>query len=252
MKNVVIIFGNFLIENPILLTSLLTLVGWYVLFKLGLKQQSKQLLNNAQMKAYEDLYEEMKIVQNSGHILYSYITKYSLPIITMETQHITKDENSALFEAKNIWNDFIYNKLSKSNSDFTYSYLRFWSKVEMWMALMPELETAKHTLFEEFKDITNKIYIYRDFLQTETLNEYDWRKWDIEKLKKESNGLAENFTDIYGGYLDDFMGLIHNKLVTPILGHKKELRNLKYQKEPIDFKILTIKGIENYKHIPKI
>ena len=80
----------FLTRNKDLLTVLmglggiiLTILGWFFVFFLNLRQQKKHLQNSAKIKLYEELHNLRKNIDEVGITLGLSLSKFSLPFLEM-------------------------------------------------------------------------------------------------------------------------------------------------------------------------
>ena len=76
-------------------------------------------------------------------------------------------------------------------------------------------------MFEQFKKLTEELNKYKQFLMDQSIKEYFWTKWNREEIKRKAEEVKDLFDEIACGYLDDYIVLIHNHLIYPILKYKK-------------------------------
>ncbi len=240
---------SYLNSYQVLFMIFLTIIGWVTIFWLGLRQQKINLQNEARMRIYAELYEYRKKVTQKANELSVLLLEMSLPFMLMESTDIINEPITATKEANKQWRDFLENLFNKQQ-EFTNAYLGFWIHVEMWLGMMPELEKAKDILFDECNRVGKRIYEYHNFLQMYSIKEYDWHKWNKAEIQKAAYGISDDFSDVASGYVDDFMGLIHNELVADILNYHKGTRNIRHIKNKVKFLILTKDGIIEHEHIP--
>lgn len=234
--------SDFTEKHQGLLTVLLTISGWFSVFWLGLSQQRRQLKDNAKMKIYKELWAFRKRVDGEGTKLGVLLSRFPLPFLQM------KYETS---DALRHWFDYLA-EISKEHYSFTSNYLKLWVHIEMWISIMPELKTAKTLLFSELEKLTKKLYDHHRYLQHLPVANYDWRTWNKEGIERKTDYLGEEFDKIVC-YLDDFMVLVHNILIAPIVGYEKNPRetiDFSRIKKPIQYKILTKKGFIEASYSP--
>ena len=239
---------NFLLTNKdivnfalIFIGNILVVVGWIIVFWLGLSQQKKQLQNNAKMKIYEELYEIKKELDECSVGLGLKFTKFSLPFLAMSWE---KEPNANL-KALEHWRKYLM-EISEESYSFSKIYSKLWNHSEMWISAMPELKKAKKELFEkQLNNLSKKISAHHIYLQNLSIKQFNWKLWNRQEIEKKHEEVNSLFNAIACGYVDDYLALIHNRLVAPILGHRKKLRenfaNLDKAKE---YYVLTEKGLE--------
>lgn len=221
----------------------LVILGWFVVFWLGLRQQNELLKNNAKMKVYKELYELKKDVDEVGINLSLLFNSYSIPFLEMEYVDKSLPLSQRNPKALEFWREYL-DKMSKQTSAFTGAYLKLWNHIDMWIGVMPELKKAKKEFFGiHLKALTNDLNKHHSYLQKLSLGNYKWEEWNQENIKKESQKIGEKFDRIASAYLDDLMVEIHNSLIGPILGYKKRPRE-NFDKTPQRYEILTKKGIK--------
>lgn len=224
-----------------LLNSLLMMLGWLAAFLFGLRQQRINTKDSAKLKIYEDIWRQLSILQNSLTQLSTQIHS-GPPFILMESaailgnatknqQHIWQGQQDAL----KYLNDYL-GILQNAQIAFVNQFLDFWRSLEMWMHVMPELETAIRTLTSEYsliQDKTNKLVLFLI-----CLDRWQWEKWDRTTIKQKSDNVWQDLFDL-SAYAEDLMGLIHNELISPMFKYAKNYR------KPADprCKILTKGGL---------
>lgn len=225
--------------NLIIIISL-NIIGWFVVFKLNLRQQDKKIKDEAKMKVYNEFWSLRKHLQESSSGLMALIQ--SKPFILMDSTSIlgsvTKNELDILkgeHQSWQDWNEYMSELNTKINL-FKAIHLDFLRNIEMWIHIMPKLEVAKDILFSEQTIINEKISEHYNFLQN--LNVQKWKEWDQKEINSKSAKVWEDIVNFLF-YVEDMMVLIHNNLVSPIFGYKKLIR------KPTDykFKVLTEDGL---------
>jgi len=93
--------------------------------------------------------------------------------------------------------------------------------------------------------LSKRINEHHNYLQDLSIKQFNWNLWNKQEIEEKHQQVDDLFTAVACGYIDDYLALIHNRLVAPILGHKKKLRenfaNLEKAKE---YHVLTEKGLE--------
>jgi len=226
-----------------IITIVLIILGWFVVFWLGLRQQNNLLKNNAKMKVYEELYELKKSIDEISINLGLLFNPYSIPFLSMKYVDKSLPASQKNFKALEFWREYL-DKISKQTYTFTGAYLKLWNHIDMWIGVMPELKKAKKEFFEvHLKALTDDLHKHHSYLQNLSLENYNWEQWNQEDIKQKSQEISEKFDKIAIAYLDDLIVEIHNSLVSPILGHKKIQRE-NFANMPRKYKILTKKGIK--------
>ena len=234
-------------ELTTLITWALIIIGWFVVFYLGLKQQNKLLKNNAKMKVYEELYELKKSIDEVSINLGLLFNPYSIPFLEMKHVDKSLEPSQRSLKSLEIWRKYL-DKISRQTYTFTTAYLKLWNHIDMWIGVVPELKKAKKEFFEiHLKALTDDLNKHHSYLQNLSLESYNWEKWGQEDIKQKSQEISEKFDKIAVAYLDDLMVEIHNSLIGPILGYKKIPRE-NFANMPRRYKILTKKGIREVEH----
>jgi len=237
---------NWISENESIVLNIITIslviFGWFAVFLLGLRQNKKLMKNKAQMKIYEELYELRKIADERNRDLSILLVSVNMSFSKMENIKYYPDYNSP----HEVWNDYLQN-LIKEIGLFTDAYLNFWNHTEMWISAMQELDEMKNIYFEELLvNLINELNEHHEYLNSLSRNNYKWEEWDRKEIEKRLDEIREKFDLISHAYLDDFMVEVHNCLVYPILGYKKEPRK-NFKKATNKYKILTRDGIKEIK-----
>lgn len=236
-----------------LVSVVLTVVGWGVIFYFNLRQQKKLLQDTLKIKIYQELYELKKEVDSKAIILGVLFNSFSLPLREMEhaSKLISCSEN--VMTCFNIYQSYVQ-KFNNEISDFTISYHNFWARADMWIGVVPKFKLAKTLLLKEFNALINRLNEHQHYLsglsRHTTLSPVFGYSFPEEDLIKKTKIIEEDF-DITVSYLDDFMGLIHNSIVTPIFGYSKKPREEFNIKKTIKFKILTEDGFVEKEYKPE-
>lgn len=221
--------------------TLLTIIGWFAAFWFGVRQQRLNTKDSAKLKVYEDIWKQRSILQNSSSLL-SVQIQSGPPFILMESTailgNVTKDQQhiwQGQQEALNHLNSYLTG-LQNTESIFTSQFLDFWRSLEMWLHVMPKLETAIRTLTTEYATVQEKMS--KLVMHLIVLDRQQWKDWDRVALKESCIGAGEDLFNL-GAYTEDLMGLIHNELVSPMFKYTKVYR------KPLDprYKILTKGGL---------
>lgn len=232
-------------ENTIQIIEVIVIIGgWFAVFLLNQKQQKEDLKIDKKMKVYEEFWRLRNIVSDTISKFNVYIqagppfllmkSTEILGNVTKNQEHILKGEQDAI----KYWQNYI-NELIELKQNFVNEYLNLWRTYEMWLHIMPSLDTAGTILFSEFNVISDKSQKYISFLQN--LNVYKWKEWDEKQkdiIKDKHNELWEELM-VLMFYTHDMMSLIHNELVTSMFDYKLPTR------KPKDFryKVLTKNGL---------
>lgn len=192
-----------------IIAVVLIIIGWFAVFWFNLRQQRKQLKDDAKMKIYNELWSLRKYLQES--LSKSSAIIQSKPFILMDSTAIlgsvTKNEQDIRKgegDAWRHWSEYLAD-LSSKNNNFNEIYLDFWRSIEMWIHIMPELEIAKDILFSEYSILNEKISKYYSFLQS--LNVQKWREWNQKEIDEKSTSVWGEIMNI-SCYTEDMMGLI--------------------------------------------
>ena len=231
----------------------LTVTGWILVFLFNRRTQKEGLKNEAKMRVYEEIHTFNNKLQSASVNLSIKMSSFGFPFLSMQYAG-QREESEAMrnADAIKLWNTFV-SELSDKIGIFVDCYLKLWVHCEMWIGVMPELKLAKKILFSEFSRLNLELRNYTDSLRKLSITNNNWREWNIEEIKQKADNMRTEF-DLVFAYSDDFMGLIHNVLMAPILGYKKQSRetfNLERFNEPFVYKILTINGLEERKHTPQ-
>lgn len=211
---------EFLIKNNIL-SVIITVIGWVVVFILGMKQQKKHLRNTAKMKIYEEFCLLKKEIDKANIDLSIMLGKYGLPFLDMSFKKDKNNPIQANSNALTVWQTYV-SKLGNMNSNFTETYLKLWNHSEAWIGLIPQLKIAKKELFEiQLHSLSNELSKHIQYLQNQSMEEFYWEKWSKEEIENKSDEVRNKFDEIACGYIDDYISLIHNRLISPIFGYKK-------------------------------
>jgi hypothetical protein len=239
---------DFIVNNKELAISILgvilTIFGWVTVFLLNLGQQKKLLKDTARIKIYEELYLLKNKIDKDGIELGVLLGKYSLPFLDMTFKMTTDPVNGNLL-AINLWNEHL-KKLGDKIYNFSQSYLKLLTHSEMWSGVMPQIKIAKEELFaKQLTDLSKKLNEYLGYLRDQQLKQYNPMLWDRSNIETKADKILDLFDEIGVGYIDDYLGLIHNRLASPVLGHKKIPRENFVNLDKLDkYYILTEQGLK--------
>lgn len=241
-------FLEFLKNYRDLIIILVTMIGWIVVFILGLWQQKKLLRNTAKMKIYDELYFLKKELDNcSQKVGLKFIM---LPFSDMDFAEMSVNLVNGKSRATDYWHKYLKDLLD-CISEFVEAYLKLWNHSEMWISAMPNLKKAKAELFEnQLKELKNKLWEHQDYLNNLCVKQWNWKLWNRSEIKKRSEEMDSFLDKIAIGFVDDYMVLIHNELIAPVLGYKKKLRENFVNLDKFEsYEILTKKGIKKITNI---
>jgi hypothetical protein len=240
--NNVISLGDWIQIAVVVVTTL----GWFVVFYLGKRQQRAGTKEEMRLKVYEEFWKQRSQLQDSINQLGTMVLT-SVPFELMEAAtilgettkievHIRQGEQGALTHLR----DYI-DRLLDAQRNFETRLLEFVRSLEMWIHVVPELETAKSSFISEYWATQQRA---ADFVSgILSLSRSDWRSWSREQMKGEAETVSSEILRL-GFYVEDMMGLIHNELLEPLFKHPKRERH------PLDphEKVLTREGL---KRIPE-
>lgn len=236
--------GNLIETHQGIVTAILTVFGWFAVFWFGLRQQKKQMRHEAKMKVYEELFNLKKLVDEQSVPLGLLLNPFSVPFLIMEWTKKETDPIKANLKALEIWREYSMDLKEKTYS-FGRAYLKFWTHAEMWLTLMPKLRKAKDELFVvQLNNLSKLLHAHQQYLIDLSVKEFYWEKWNRDDILKRTDDLSNKFNEIGIAYMEDFMGLIHNRLIKPIFGKKRYPREFFNPKGPVKCNVLTEDGIE--------
>ena len=232
-------------SNPNVLMTLTlaaSVVGWFVVSGLGLRQQKQQLRNEAQMKVYEELYSLKKNIDKQGIIL-GLALRHNLPFLEMSFKSRNPNKVEGNSQALSIWLDYV-SGLSGAIYEFYIAYQKRWADSEMWIAVMPQLNTAMNELFEvHLNNLSKELSEHMSYLQKQSTGEWYWEKWNRGEIERKAKEISDLFNELAIGFIDDYMGLIHNRLVASIFGYRKKPRETFANLDKVaSYRILTEQG----------
>lgn len=229
----------------------LTIIGWLAAFWFGIKQQRLNIKDSAKLKVYEDLSKKYEEFQNSAiELTTKFLIGFPMSLIESERdmpkrllqlKKITDSQKIFLAEIEGKQkafkraNDYV-TEVREVEQLFSKSFLEFWKLFETWSALTPSLKNALRVLVSEYTTLSKRIHDHIFFLIT--LDKYNSEKWNKSDIDSRNKQIWED-TNEFSVYVVDFMALIHNELVTPLLGHTKEIRRTRDPK----LKVLTKGGL---------
>lgn len=138
-------------------------------------------------------------------------------------QWIPWTEQECLFEGEKKWTSFTQ-EFFDLYSDFSNKFLNVLYVTEDWAAALKPLLPTKEVLFKEIERLKKQIYEQLGILQMyPNKHGHDWRTWDQKDVEKITQSINED-TMVIGFYLDDFMVLIHNELLSSYFKHNRPTR----------------------------
>lgn len=208
-------------------TLILAVVGWFIAYKFGLKQQTNILKENWKLKVFEIFWKKRESVSAAIINFSTTVQQIGAVFIIMGSfEKMAKIGGNAIREqegrenAIKKFNEYT-NELHDKHSLFNEEYLSLWRMFETWIHVMPRLETAYQTLISEYRIISDQAQKHFDY--TSTLDPYSWHEWDQKHIKELCNVQQERLMDLLI-YTEDIMGLIHDELIGPIFEYKKKPR----------------------------
>ena len=228
-------FPDFIKNN---LNTTLIIMGWYVAFITLIKGQDNNLKNQSKIKIYEELSNIKSELDEVSIKLSIAIMPFSLPWSELLIARIDNRGEDFI----NIWQNYI-KKIYETRSEFTSSYRKLWKYCDVWIGLIHPLENTKNTLFKELGEAESKISPIIKILQDKTLDIRNWESWDKTELEGILKTLSNELDITIFNYPEQFMTLVHNELVTPILGYKAKPFIPKLTAGS-KYKILTENGVE--------
>jgi len=225
-----------------IITIFLIILGWLVIYLLNLKQQKKQLVDSAKLKIYEELYNLKKEIDKKVMGLSSLCSRSRYTLFT-DIEYANK--GIGIKKPFEIWQKYV-SDLSRAIFSFTDAYLDFWTGVETWIEVMPELKKAKNELFNnQFNRLTDDLNKYHQYLQFLPMKiNSRWDKLNEKEIKERAEQIGGRIDRIACGYVDDFIGLIHNALIASIFGRERRPRE-NFANMPQEYAILTRDGIKD-------
>ncbi len=228
----------------------LIVLGWGVIFYLTVRAGKIQQRNAARLEVYKEIYQ-LKIKLDKASIdMGLLLNENLLPFLKMDWLERgvvnTKGKNP-----NDLWLEH-NQKIGRAVSLFTERYLNLQNSVNMWISIMPDLKKPKDILFSELDGlIFSTLWKYVDFHRNQLIeNDYDWKRMDRENIKEETKKTREKFDKIAVGFVNDYIDLVHNKLIYPIFDKKKILREDFNYIESIEAETLTKEGIKKIKYKP--
>jgi len=235
--------GSFLDKESIfnLLGIVLIIAGWLIVSW----QQRKDLKNSAQMKIYEDFYQIKKDIDESVVNLGLKLSKFHLPFLEMSFREDKLTPIDKNVKDIQLWTKHV-DEISQEIYKFTERYIDLWDYSEVWIGAIPNLKKAKKELFEvQLKDLVNKMYEHHSYLRNQSIQQFDWKLWNRKEIEGKAEETSDLFNKVACGYIEDYFVLIHNKLVSPILGYRKIHRENFNKIDKVDsYFILTENGLK--------
>lgn len=227
--------------------GLMTIMGWFTVFLLGMGATRVQQRNNAKLEVYKELHKLKSAVDQSAVELGVLLSKYSLPFLAMEW---AEKSSVGLGEGKQPGQLWLENnrKIIDAISRFDENSQNFLNASNSWISIMPSLKTARNILAAESSDLSQALWAYTRFHMSQPTNEYDWKKWDRTLIETEIERVRAHFDKVACGFLNDFTDLLHDELIRPIFSTKKVRREDFNYLESTEAETLTKKGVKIVKH----
>jgi|GEM_PF-6670872 len=255
--NDIISIGNkvvlYLDTHQGLLTVILTLLGWCVLLWLGLYHSKKSLRNEARLKIYEDLMSVKNRLDKSFSLdLATKITSYSLQRVIDDMEHFDSDKKylitSGIHENSYMYWNLYFRELSNFIGDSNEDILLYYTRMEMWIGIIPELKEVRDLWLEKTTELYTKLWSYNQKHIATPIGAKD-QSWKQNALKEIDELRTE--LDKVTGYTEDLNILIHDHLLAPIFKYKKKERDLSFITRDMEYIALTKKGFIQKKHRAK-
>ena len=223
--------------------GLLTVLGWFTVFFFGVRATKIQQRNSVRLEIYRELHTLKSRVDRSSIELGVLLSKYSLPFLAMEW---AEKSSVGLGEGKTPGQLWLENnkKIIDAISHFEENNQAFLNATSIWISIMPNLKTARNILAAEFGGLSKVLWTYNQFHRNQSLNEYDWKKWDKINIENETEKVRDKFDRVAAGFLNDFTDLLHDELMCPIFSTKKVPREEFNYVRPTEAETLTKKGIK--------
>ncbi len=233
-------WGNFLEDYSSLIVIILAFAGWLMAVLLQRQNIKQQLRTEIKYDVYKQFVVSHREIQGA---IAEFSAKISPPFIEMKSCLISfnvelKPKQEALQEGNKKWLEYL-ELMIKSYFEFVYKYINFEYILEDWIAPLKNLDTVKDSLSKEIEEQKKQIYEGISSLQMyPSKHGYDWRKWNHEDIEKIANDMKDRVFDITM-YLQDFMVLIHNELLSKYFNYSKPIRKTLDKK----YKVLTKDGL---------
>lgn len=236
-----------------LLTLCLTILGWFVILWLGLYHSKKSLQNEAKLKIYEDLMSVKSRVDKSFALdLASKTTSYSLQRVIGDMDHFDSDKKylitSGIHQNSYMYWNIYFRELADLIGDSHEDVLLYYTRLEMWLGVIPELKNVRDLWFTKMSELYEKLWEFnRNYLGTPIgAKDTSWKDnalKEIDELRTEIDKVT--------GYTEDLSILVHDHLLTPIFKYKKKERDLSFMTKDVEYTALTKKGLIQKKHKAK-
>ena len=161
--------------------GLLTILGWFTVFLLGMWGVKIQQRNSAKLEIYKELHKLKSGVDISAIELSILLSKFSLPFLAMEW---AEKSSAGLGEGKRPSQLWLENnrKIIDAVSRFDENSQNFLNASNSWISIIPSLKKARNILAAEFSVLSRALWEYNQFHMSQPTNEYDWKKWDKAAL----------------------------------------------------------------------
>jgi len=227
-----------------LLAVLLSILGWFVIYILNLKQQKKHLQNEYRMKIYEEITELKKNLDDRINNL-NILLCFKIKTIFEDIKNLQQGKNHLVPLYKNeteCWISYM-NELNQSRNNFNDVLIDYYYIIEKWIEVFPAIKKSKKTLC---KDLNNLNKISGELIFDLQIKNFRG-DGDFNKRKQEVIDKTESLNKLFDetmGYLWDFIIILHNELLAPVFNIYLNERDLSHIDTNVDikYKILTIDG----------
>jgi hypothetical protein len=222
------LFLESLLENLNKYQSVLSLIiimaGWLVLFRSGLKQQRKALENKAKMKVYEDLSASQTRLDNA-------LLDGLLLFLKNKTESVFTDIEISTGttvgkQPINHWLEY-ESELAVKINEYAKEYSVFLNQINKWINIMPELKSSRNIIDNDLYKLNEKACRYHKLLWNTGIRHKYRQKNTKVRIIEMSEDLEKEIM-ITSGYLDSFVSLIYNKTIFQIFGSKRKIREAKH------------------------
>lgn len=231
----------------------LTIIGWGILLWLGLYHSKKSLKNEVKIKIYEDLLDTKNSFDKTFCIdLALKISPYEINSVIRDMENFDADKKylitKSIYDSSYVYWNVYLRELSKITSDSHQDLLKYYSRLERWLGVIPNLKKVRDLWFQTSSDLYEKLWKFNSTHLITPIGNKD-QSWK-ENALKEAKELEEEVNKFIG-YTEDLNILIHDYLLSPIFKYKKKKRDLSYMKNDIEYTALTKKGFVQQKHTVK-
>lgn len=242
---------NFNIDFYTLLATIsVTIIGWLVALwtqNRNIKQQHKIQIKYDIYKQFVQIRKDIQdsIIKLGGSTIAPFALMDSNMVpFNLKLQKQYKDtwlpynEPECVFEGEEKWTSYVQ-EIRNLYFEFSNKYIMLLGVFEDWAAALNSLMNIRNILYKEVERLRKNIEEQSGVLQIySSKNGYDWRKWNRKEIEIIADNIKNSSYEI-GCYLNDFMILVHNELLTKYFKQKRVIRKTLDSK----YKVLTKKGI---------